>query len=174
MHHDEPAINASRTGDLAWEERGERGRLRVLQLIVGTLAVGLMGLSGIGLAQAFASLAPPIPDFDVQMGLIVGAVFVACVALSGVIYLRLPVALRRAVSRAEASDEARDTIEQMWAASLISRAALVEAPGLLASVSMLLTGEASFVVGSFASLLMLALLFPTRAGRERCFARAMG
>lgn len=139
--------------------------IRTTRLVLVALVVGLVVFAG---TSAFVrSTMPPRAETDVVRVLpfVVGATFV--VVAAAYLVVRKTTLARLAASKAEALELARQGLlpGPLHALAIVG-AALLEGPGLLGAVTLLLGGPWYLVAAPLISALAIAVLIPTRAGVE--------
>jgi len=143
--------------------------LRVLQLVVGAIACGLLGCAAVSIVLVTQRWIMPRTEIEHALLMALLAVAVAQAAAFGLVGRLIAGSLRRKVEGGAAVDSAA-----AFSTLTIVRGAAVEAVGLFAVVVFLLTANWTVLVVPVACMLILATLFPTRDRLERFAAHVTG
>ncbi len=153
--------------------------LRVLQILVAALALGLLSFSAVVVGMVATGNAPTssgAPGARAvgsastnQLLLVMGLLSLVC-AVAGFIMRGVMIAgFRRQLGPVATSSDPTSLLPQFQTVTIL-RAALAEGPALLGTVIVMISGNWLGFLGSAFGLCMLAVVFPTR-GRLEDFAR---
>lgn len=159
---------------------GQPMTLRVAQMLVGALMLGLLAFSGVVAFLALSGLAPasgtatsaasaPQAFTNLLIG-VMAAMTLACAIAGFVLRSVITTAARKQAEAGVAFAEPQ--LLARFQTATILRAALAEGPALFAAVIVLLTGDWRALFGAAFGLLMLAAIFPLR-GRFENFVRTV-
>lgn len=137
-------------------------RLRVIQILVGALMMGLLTASVVMALLVVIGHAPPSPAHAKTFAIVVPGLFVATLAASIVVGRALQTQARQQWDATSPPKDAVTFVMPKFEVQSILRGALLEGPGLFGAVATMLTGEYLFLVVPGLSLLGLAATFPTR------------
>src|ERR1043165_6398413 len=148
-----------------------RATLQSAQVIVAALVLGIVIFAGVVIGlQSGGGMKPPAAGLTGTLAAVLAALFV-----SGVVFALL---VGRFVTRANQKPReaypapAAELLVQPFVLLTIIRAAMLEAPGLLGVVCLMLTGRLEMLIPTGACVIGMMLIFPTR-GRFESFVAAV-
>lgn len=137
-------------------------RLRVLQILIGALMMGLLSASVVMTLLVVIGHAPPSPSLAKTFAVVVPALFAATLVASVVVLRALTSQARQQWEAASPHEDPAAFAMPKFEVQAILRGALLEGPGLFGAVATMLTGECLFLIVPGLALLGLAATFPTK------------
>jgi hypothetical protein len=137
-------------------------RLRVLQVLVGALMMGLLSASVVMALLVVIGHRPASPGLAPTFAFIVPGLFVTTLVVSVLVGRVLATQARQQWEGTPEPKDAALFAMPKFEVRAIFRGALLEGPGLFGAVATLLTGEFLFLIVPGLSLIGLAAMFPTR------------
>lgn len=136
-------------------------RLRIIQILVGALMMGLLSASVVMALLVFIGHKPPSPALARTFAMIVPGLFLTTFVVSVVAGRALTSQARQQWETTSPPKDAAFFALPKYEVLVILRGALLEGPGLCGAVATMLTGEYMFLIVPGLSLMGLAATFPT-------------